>query len=314
MKKSMIYLATLAALTTGGIAVMNTVNPSFISGPVAYAGVPYRTMLVAPLSDEASQYINFYTNFDGGPSFINYDQTAYQLGGDSTSKQYAVRSTAPYIVESNGINDNQDNDKDYLTTIYEENYVPNPNSGVSNLQPIKVAYICFDSDGNNVDDFYSKYVSSSSIIDNTYSISDLKRDVSNMSDSDFMQYGFGQHVDQHDGISRSKLLNEINIILKYYLHEDVSDTPSTTDSDANSDSSNGSSVSSNQTQTSNASSQTNNQQQPSKNAAKIKRAKQSVTKAKRNLKRAEKKGKQSAIKQAKQTLNKAKKQLQSVKN
>ncbi|MBW1605858.1 hypothetical protein [Lactobacillus sp. Sy-1] len=316
MKKSIIYLATLSTLVVGSSAIVHTVNSNFTFSYVAHAGVPNRSMLVAPISDNDAKYVTFYNGQDGSPELTDEGSNYYQdvIGGNGTLVRYAIRSTAPYVLKvydssspSEPVNNDnyteasEANDKDFLDTLYQFTFIPKPEYA-STMQPITVSFIAFGADANGVNDFYSKYVQSP----NTYSIKDLKTDVLNMDASSYSQVGFGTGTPDSQSEDRNKFVNELNIILKNYLNEnvDTNDTPSTAPSTSASNSS-----------SNNANSDNSNNKTKDKKAqrSKVKQAKQKVKNTQKNVKKAKKDGGKKLAK-AERALKQAKKQLYKLEN
>ncbi|MEJ6400856.1 hypothetical protein [Nicoliella lavandulae] len=132
MKKTILYLATLAALTSGGVAVFSNISNNEFGTITAHAGSG-SWLLLHPLDSETAKYIQ--PDSIEGAVLTDAGQALYNDGHDSSDKM--IFSTAPYIRDSSQVDDNDLNTEDWVGQIDTITFTPKDNS----VQPITVTIV-----------------------------------------------------------------------------------------------------------------------------------------------------------------------------
>ncbi|MEJ6401102.1 hypothetical protein [Nicoliella lavandulae] len=129
MKKTILYLATLAALTGSGIAIVNNLNHNAYEMTTAHAASGI-WIFVKPLNTEEAKYVS-YNPIDGA-GLTDAGKEMYTAGSDG--KNQYIFADAPYVRDENQVNNSVlDNDK-WVGQLYTITLVPKNSS----LQPIKI--------------------------------------------------------------------------------------------------------------------------------------------------------------------------------
>ncbi|UQS85951.1 hypothetical protein MOO44_01120 (plasmid) [Nicoliella spurrieriana] len=128
MKKTLLYLATLATLTTCGAVALNTVNNNFFGATIAHANGTW--VLLHPLDPNTAQYVKYdpvegVILTDAGDKLYN--------AGIGTKSQY-IFTTAPYIRDESQVTQTGPNAGGWFGQLDTITFTPKDSS----VQPISV--------------------------------------------------------------------------------------------------------------------------------------------------------------------------------